>query len=129
MENPTLPGVYGLLKAASLLPAKGAVNTPEAISRLLHGFCIWGCYSSRPPRDVAGAGGVLARGGSLPGGSESPYARAQGRGREVARPCPSPQALRPPGLAEEPGRALPSSRSVRAAEARAKEAGKVPSPA
>ena len=29
MENPTLPRVYVLPRAESLLPAKGAVNTPQ----------------------------------------------------------------------------------------------------
>lgn len=49
MENPTLPGVYVLLRAASLLPAKGAVNTPEAISLLLHASISGGVPAPVPP--------------------------------------------------------------------------------
>lgn len=56
MENPTLPRVYVLLKAESLLPAKGAVNTPETIS-LLSTCCLSGeCYSLSQPPEAVGAG-------------------------------------------------------------------------
>lgn len=74
MESPTLPGVY-VLEADSLLPAKGAVNTPEAISLLLRTFSIWGRHGPCHPRGNGWTGGVWAR-----------------RGREVVRRGPSPGA-------------------------------------
>lgn len=105
MESPTLPGVYGLLKAASLLPAKGAVNTPEAISLLLHVLCIWGCCCTGPPPPTPGTG--WARG--CWHGSESPQARALGRGgvrggKTMSFPTGSvpPWACEGPGLAPHP---------------------------
>lgn len=66
MENPTLPRVYVLLRAESVLPAKGAVNTPETIFLCFstHSFSGRRCNFSGP-QEIVGAGG-MAGGEPLP---------------------------------------------------------------
>lgn len=73
MANPTLPSVYVLPRAESLLPATGAVNTPQPFSPLC--FCTDSlpgeCCNFAHPQEVVRAGGVLAGGGPFRNSSES----------------------------------------------------------